>query len=131
MASLAIFDFMWVRGTTDAFMVGMHENGVPIPLEDIRLSVWNKGGKQLAFRLTLEDNEGTEPGTVHEESPGVFVFTPEAEQTRLLTETPNDGSVGKNRYEVEIRLGLEEHVYLMGTIAGIGGINDDIPEEVS
>jgi hypothetical protein len=130
MATYGTLDIKWIRGTTTPFIVGATIDNVPIVLDDIRLSVWNKGGKQLAFRLTLADNEGTGPGTVHEETPGVFVFEPTAAQTRSLTQTPDDGTPGKNRYEVETRLGAREDVRLMGAIQGIGGINDD-EEEIS
>ena len=122
MANLGIYDFMWVRGTTLPLIVSMQLSGSPIPYDDIRLSVFK--GKNLAFRLTLEDNEGTGPGTVEITGPGIFKFTPTADQTRSLAQTPNDGSIGKNSYEVEIRDGVLEAVYLLGTIAAIGGLND-------
>ena len=128
MASYGTYDFKWVRGTTTPLIVQMVEDNVPISLDDIRLSVYNKGGKELAFRLTLVDTPGNGPGTVHESTPGVFVFQPTAAQTRLLTQTPDDGTVGKNRYEVETRLVDNEDVRLIGVIAGIGGINDDEQE---
>jgi hypothetical protein len=119
---------MWVRGTTAPFVVQMVFDNVPIELDDIRLTVFNNNGKDLAFRLTLEDNEGTgEPGSVEETDPGVFTFTPTAEQTRSLTKTAS-GLPGKNTYEVEVRNGAHENVYLMGVIQGIGGINDDEEE---
>lgn len=128
MASYGTYDFKWVRGTTTPLIVQMVEDGVPIELDDIRLSVYHKNGKELAFRLTLVDTPGTGPGTVHESTPGVFVFQPTPAQTRLLTQTPDDGTTGKNRYEVETRLEDNEDVRLIGVIAGIGGINDDEEE---
>jgi hypothetical protein len=126
MAEYGVFDFEWIRGTTSPFMVEMvtGDPPAPIPLEDIRLSVYNANGKDLAFRITLVDNPGTLPGQVYEASPGIFVFTPTAAQTRLLTKTER-GQPGKNRYEVEVRVDEAEDVYLLGVIAGIGGINDD------
>jgi hypothetical protein len=89
----------------------------------VRLSVFK--GKVLAFRLSLVDNPGANPGQVLETSPGVVQFYPTAAQTRSMIETPNDGTVGKNKYEVELRNGTDEQIYLLGTIAAIGGINDD------
>lgn len=124
-----IYDFVWVRGTTAPIIVANKIDGVPIPYSDMRLSVYKGKGKKLAFRLTLLENEGTGPGTVEIVSPGTFKFTPTAEQTRSLDETPNDGTPGKNSYEVETRNGEDEEVYLLGTIAAIGGLNDD--EEIS
>lgn len=129
MATYGILDIEWIRGTTTPFIIGATVDGVPIELDDIRLSVYKAGGKQLAFRLTLADNPGTEPGTVHESAPGVFTFQPTAAQTRALTATGADG-VAKNRYEVETRLENNEDVRLIGAITAIGGINDD-EEEIS
>lgn len=131
MTDFATYDFTWIRGTTTPFIVQMATGTPPVPiaLDDIRLSVYKDNGKNLAFRLTLVDNPGTLPGQVYEATPGVFVFTPTAAQTRLLTKTA-EGAVGKNRYEVEVRLDEQEDVYLLGTIAAIGGINDD-EDEVS
>lgn len=119
------YDFVWVRGTTGPLIVSMKIDNVPIPYSDMRLSVYRAGGKTLAFRITLAENEGNGPGTVEITSPGVFKFMPTADQTRSLDVTPNDGTPGKNRYEVEVRNGLDEEVYLLGTIAAIGGLNDD------
>lgn len=124
MAVLATYNFDWVRGTTLPFIVSMKENGIPIALDDIRLSVY--AGSTMLFRMSLASNPGTNgtPGTVQETSPGIFTFTPTAAQTRSLKVTAA-GAAGKNKYEVEIRRGALEAVYLMGAIAGIGGINDD------
>lgn len=120
-----LYDFVWVRGTTGPLIISMKVNGIPIPYDDMRLSVYKNKGKTLAFRLTLADNEGSGPGTVEITAPGVFKFMPTAEQTRGLDATPNDGTTGKNNYEVEVRNGSDEEVYLLGTIAAIGGLNDD------
>ena len=117
-----LFDFQWVRGTTSPFIVAILQDDVPLPYDDVRLSVYN--GNTLAFRLSLESNEGTGPGTVEISAPGTFKFTPTPEQTRSLKFVKLD-AVGKSRYEVELRNGLLEDVWLMGVIAGIGGINDD------
>jgi hypothetical protein len=118
------YDFNWVRGTTTPFKVSFKIDNVAIPHDDVRMSVYNAGGKTLAFRLSLVDNPGIIPGTVNEEQPGLFSFRPTAAQTRLLTKTA-EGDPGKNSYEIEIRNGANEDVYLLGVIAGIGGINDD------
>jgi hypothetical protein len=117
-----VFDFDWVRGTTSPYIVRLTIDDVAIDYDDVRLSVYN--GSTLAFRLTLEDNAGTDPGCVNETEPGVLEFIPTPAQTRMLKKV-NVGSVGKSSYELEVRDGLMEWVFLMGTIAGIGGINDD------
>lgn len=126
MSDLGIYDFEWVRGTTMPFIVSLKINGDPIPLDDVRLSVYN--GTALAFRLTLADDVGTGPGSVSAVA-GVYTFTPTAAQTRLLKQG-KPGQIGKSKYEVEVRDGEDEIVYMMGTINGIGGINDD-EDEVS
>lgn len=122
--SYGTFDFNWVRGTTTPLQLSFKIDNVAIPYDDIRLSVWNGGGKTFAFRLSLVDDPGVGPGKVEEISAGVLSFRPTAAQTRLLTKT-EEGDPGKNRYEVEVRNGVNEDVHLMGVIAGIGGINDD------
>jgi hypothetical protein len=120
-----VFDFTWVRGSTTPLRLSFKIDGVAIPHTDIRLSVSKANGKTPAFLLSLADDPGIGPGKVNEITPGVFDFMPTAAQTRSLTPSANDGSPGKNKYEVEIRNGQEENIYLLGTIAGIGGINDD------
>lgn len=126
MAELGVYNFLWVRGTTAPLIVSFKIDGTPLPFDDVRLSVYKNKGKTLAFRMSLADNAGgAAPGNVTIDSPGVVRFTPTAAQTRGLDETPNDGTEGKNRYEVELRNGSDEEVYLMGTIAAVGGINDD------
>lgn len=121
----ATYDFMWVRGTTTPLRISLAFNGAPIAYDDVRLSVY--AGSKLAFRLTLADNSSSsgDPGTVRENSPGDISFIPTAAQTRALAMSKNDGSAGKNSYEVEIRGGLDEEVYMLGTVTAIGGLNDD------
>jgi hypothetical protein len=125
MAELGVYDFLWVRGTTAPLIVSFKIDDVPLPFDDVRLSVYKNKGKTLAFRMSLANDAGTGPGKVSIDSPGVIRFTPTAAQTRGLDETPNDGTEGKNRYEVELRNGPDEEVYLLGKIAAVGGINDD------
>jgi hypothetical protein len=103
----AKYDFVWVRGSTTPLRLSFKIDGVAIPHDDIRLNVSKANGKVPAFRLSLAQNPGIGPGKVNEVFPGVFDFMPTAAQTRSLTETPNDGTAGKNKYEVEIRNGAE------------------------
>lgn len=121
MADLGTYDFEWVRGTTEPLVVSLKINDVPIAADDVRLSVYK--GKNLAFRLTLADDAGTGPGKVSVDT-GVYTFQPTEAQTRSLNETAR-GDAGKNSYELAVRNGADERVYLLGTIAGIGGLNDD------
>lgn len=123
MSAPLTYDFKWMRGSTTPLKLSFKIDDVAIPYDDIRLSVYAK--RTLAFRLTLADNPGVGPGLVEEIEPGVVSFMPTAAQTRMLVQSKNDGSDGKNSYEVEIRNGTSEDIYLIGTITGLGGLNDD------
>lgn len=130
--NVGICNFYWVRGSTEPFIVEFVANGVPLPFDDARLSVCDKAGN-LLFRLTLADNPGTGPGTVTKDLvTGKLTFHPLPEQTRAMiaSRVNTVAEKGKNKYEVELRDGEDEHIYLMGTICAIGGLNDD-EEEVS
>jgi hypothetical protein len=95
-------------------------NGVALEFDDARISVFKDNGKTLAFRASVQ------AGTIVISDPanGEITFRPTAAQTRGLTESKPD-AVGKNKYEVELRNGTDEEVYVYGTIAAIGGLNDD------
>lgn len=113
------FNFDWVRGTTSPFQVKISANGTPLPFDDVRLSVY--AGTNFAFRLSTLD---TPDQALVDDDTKQISFVPTAAQTRSLIKT-NVGADGKNSYEVELRNGDSEEVYLLGTIAGIGGLNDD------
>jgi hypothetical protein len=128
--NVGICDFYWVRGSTEPLIVEFMQNGVPISFDDARLTVSDKLGN-LLFRMTFADNPGTGPGTVsHDIVTGKVTFHPLAEQTRALiaSRTGTAAEKGKNKYEVELREGADEHIYLLGTICAIGGLNDDEEE---
>ena len=121
MGKPAVWDFTWVRGTTKPpLQVRITQNGDPVPFEEVRLSVWNNNGNSLAFRASYLANE-----IVYDSGTNTLSFTPTAEQTRSLTRTKNDGDPAKNKYELELRQGTTERVWLMGDITAIGGLNDD------
>lgn len=123
-----ICDIFWIRGTTAPFIMTYTQNGVPLDFDDARLSVFDKTTNALLWRLTLADNPGTGPGTVTKDLiTSRITFHPTAEQTRALiaSKVGTAKDKGKNRYEVELRSGAEENVYLMGIICAIGGLNDD------
>lgn len=124
MASPARYDITWVRGTTTPLIFAIKRNGVPIPFDDIRLSVYKNKGKDLAFRATYVDGAIA----VIDAPNGVVKFTPTAAQTRSLT-VSKDEVTPQNKYELEYRDGASEEVYLMGNVIGLGGINDD--EDIS
>jgi hypothetical protein len=122
------YDFSWVRGTNSPFQVrilapGDPETSDPLPFDDMRLSVF--AGSNLAFRLSTLD---TPTQALVNNTTKQVSFIPTPEQTRMLIQT-KDGALPK--YEVELRNGESEEVYLMGNITGIGGINDDETEDAS
>lgn len=128
MARYEIFNMEWVRGSTPPNLFRFQRRTslpgvepitrVPLVFDDARVSVY--AGKKFLFRLSVVEN------TVHITDPdtGEIRFTPTADQTRMLVRT-EPGEPGKNRYEIELRNGTDEQVYVMGTIAGVGGDNDD------
>lgn len=124
MPSPARYDITWVRGTTTPLVFAIKRNGVPIPFDDVRLSVYKNKGKELAFRASYAEGDMA----VIDAPNGLVKFTPTAAQTRSLTVSKDD-ITPMNRYELEYRDGPSEEVYLMGNIVGLGGINDD--EEIS
>ena len=120
----AQYQIEWVRGTTTPFVFAMKRNGVPLPFDDIRLSVYKKGGKALIFRATYSDGGGI---TIVNPATGLVKFQPTPEQTRALVQS-KDGLTPQNIYEVEYWYQGSQEVYLMGDVLGIGGINDDEDE---
>lgn len=116
----SVYDFTWVRGTNVPVRFTFTINGVAVPYDDVRMTV--SAGKNFLFRMSIADGGGETTAS------GQVTFTPTPEQTRLLKESKL-GETGKNNYEVELRDGASEKVYIMGTIIGLGGRNDD--EEVS
>lgn len=121
MADFGIYDFDWIRGTTEPLVVALKINDTPIAADDVRLSVY--AGNKLAFRMSSVDNPGAGPGMVNIDT-GVYTFQPTEAQTRSLKQS-KIGDIGKNSYELAVRNGRDERVYMLGTIAGIGGLNDD------
>jgi len=112
----ATYNFTIVRGSTTPFVFRLLQGGVspptPIAYDDVRLSVGKEGA--TLYRKTLED------ATLTESDPliGEITWTPTPAETRQISKRGT-------YYEVEIRMGSSEEVYLRGTITGIGGANDD------
>lgn len=121
----AVATLYFVRGTTDPKVWRFKDSdGNGIMFDDVRLTV-NKGNK-LLFRVSIT-GDGDAPAQIilTDYSAGEVTFTPTADQTRLVTKgTVADGTV-KCRYELEVRQGTLEQVWLMGPCEGIGGDNDD------
>lgn len=114
----AIYDFEMVRGTTDPFTVQLlfDDDGVetPIPFDDVRLTITDLDGTVLLLK-TFVDGDFVISDTAFSE----VQWTPTAAETRSLTIGPNQ------KYELEIRDGSSQSVYMMGTITAVGGLNDD------
>ena len=114
-----IYDWDWVRGTTEPIIMRFKlPDGNPIPFDDVRLRVYN--GSTFLFMLSISEGGAT----VTDALTGEVTFQPTAAQTRQLVPS-QIGSPGKNKYEIELRNGASELVYVLGTISGIGGLNDD------
>jgi hypothetical protein len=121
----ATYDFTVVRGTSGptqglVFRLKAQSgaNLVNIPYEDVRLSIYKRN--TLILRATLSGGKIVETNIGEAE----LAWVPTVEETRLVPE-----GVAKSRYELEIWNAGTQIVYLLGTITGLGGINDD--EEVS
>jgi hypothetical protein len=122
----ATYDFSVVRGSSGSGqglkvrLRARDDNGdlVAMPFDDVRISIYDQpAGKDgdLLIRASIEEGQII----VTDEYSGEVTWEPKAAETRALV-------VGaKNFYELEVRIGTDEIVYMMGTITGIGGLNDD------
>lgn len=116
----ATYDLTIVRGTQGptqglVFRLKADDNGtyVNISFDDVRLSIYKR--KTLLIRATLANGLLV----VSDPTEAEITWTPTADDTRLIP-------VGaKSQYELEVWNGDTEIVYMMGTITGLGGINDD------
>lgn len=117
-----IYDFDWVRGTTEPVIMRFQQGGNPLPFDDVRFRVYN--GSTFLFMMSISGGGAT----LTDALTGEVTFQPTAAQTRSLVQSKIDAP-RKNAYEVELRNGTSELVYVMGSIGGIGGLNDD--EEIS
>lgn len=118
----SVADMYFVRGSTDPkiWRFKIAETEEPLPFDDARLTVAK--GSTVLFRVTMT---GDDPQILLTDyTLGEITFYPTAAQTRLVPKT-KAGTTPKATYELELRTGNIERVYLMGTVEGIGGINDD------
>jgi hypothetical protein len=121
----ATYNFSVVRGTSGptqglVFRLKATDglNLVNIPYEDVRLSIYKK--KTLLLRATLSGGEIVENDIAEAE----LAWVPTTDDTRVIPV-----GVNKCQYELEVWNAGTQVVYMLGSITGIGGINDD--EEVS
>ena len=123
----ATYDFDVVRGSSGAFnglVVRLktrdeNDNLINLQFDDVRLSIYDKAAssatRELLIRATFENGQMQ----LSDEYDAEVSWVPTAEETRTL-------KIGeKNHYELEVRDGTEETVYMLGIINGIGGLNDD------
>lgn len=119
----ATHNFSVMRGTsgpTQGIVVRLKaqdgDDLVNIPYEDVRLSIYKRS--ELLLRATFANGMLVESDIGEAE----ITWQPTAEETRLIP-------IGaKATYELEVWNGGYEIVYMLGTITGIGGINDDIED---
>lgn len=129
----ATYDFDVVRGSSGATQglivrlktKDLNDNIVTMLFDDVRLSIYDKpaksSSKTLLVRASIsgDDDVGFGALFVTDEYEGEVSWEPHAADTRAL-------KIGaKNHYELEVRHGTEEVVYLLGTITDVGGLNDD------
>lgn len=115
----ATYNFTVVRGTsgpTQGIVFRLKDSsGDPIEFDDVRLTINKKSA--LLLRVATIDPDDTL--TVTDVNSAEITWAPTAEQTRLIP------LGAKATYEVEVRHDGFEVVYMIGTITGIAGINDD------
>lgn len=121
----ATYDFTVVRGTsgpTQGLVVRLKaqdgDSLVNIPYEDVRLSIYKR--TTLILRATLSGGKIVETDIAEAE----LAWVPTVDDTRLIPV-----GVNKCQYELEVWNAGTQIVYMLGSITGVGGINDD--EEVS
>jgi hypothetical protein len=131
MGSYQVKDFEWIRGTTPRLVFefkrvngGTEEDPTyeAVEFDEARFTLQTgaaKGG-DLICRYSITGGEITKT----DPSVGRIEWVMLADDTRALIQTAR-GEAGKNRYEIELRNGADERVYILGNVAGIGGINDD------
>lgn len=114
-----VYDFDIWRGSTEPFVVRLKttdedDNEVNLPFDDVRLTFYGLDDVVL-FRKTLEAGE--------------IVVTNEEEAEVSWTPTPEESRQfplgAKTRYELEVRDGSSQMIYLVGVVTGAGGGNDD------
>lgn len=116
-----VFDFDHWRGTTEPFTIQLKSKDaagveVNLPFDDVRLTITDLEGT-----LILRKSISTDPGgiVVTDEDEAEVSWVPTVAESRLIP-------LGANcKYEWEVRNGSSQQVYLVGTITGFGGVNDD------
>jgi hypothetical protein len=118
----ATYDFSVVRGSAgpgQGLKVKLKvkddsDNEINLDFDDVRLSIYKRNTYLLRCTLANGKMVVTDPTEAEVE------WVPTTEDTRKLQ------AGAKNIYELEVRNGTYEAIYMIGTINGIGGINDDL-----
>jgi hypothetical protein len=116
----AEYNFTLYRGGTAPFAFRIKDDtGAPLPFEDIIFTIskkTDKDGVTPILRKALTDDD---PNFDVDDYSGVVTWIPTPAESRSL-------AVGeKQKYEVELRIGQFQLIYLVGLITGAGGINSD------
>lgn len=133
MPNYQVKDIEWVRGGTQPMAFNFRRKTGSNPdtfeglvFDDCRFSVWSgaeKGGK-LLFRYSIVGGEIT----LSDPANGGVQWKVQPADTRACTFSTVDGEA-KNRYEIELRSGIDERIYIMGKVKAVGGVNDDEADE--
>ena len=118
----ATYDFSVVRGSAGPGnglklrlkVTDDSDNEANLAFEDVRLSIYNRSTYTLRASLANGKIVVTDPLEAEVE------WIPTTEDTRKLLKGD------RNQYELEIRNGTYETINMIGTITGVGGINDDL-----
>jgi hypothetical protein len=114
------YDFTIYRGTTDPLSFRISNTDGIIPFTDIQLTISNIKATESADPLVRKKLSDDDPGFISDDYSGTITWIPTPAESRLIP-------VGaKAKYEVELRNGTSQLIYLIGTITGAGGINADV-----
>lgn len=123
----ATYDFSVVRGSAGpgqglkVQLKAKQADGtlVNIIFDDVRLSIFQRD--QELLRVSISDTRMIITDPIEAE----VEWQPTTSETRLIPKGT------KAQYELEVRNGADEAVYMIGKITGIGGINDDVGDDAS
>jgi hypothetical protein len=113
------YSFTLYRGSTDPFSFRItNDQGALVPYTDLILTISKKNSTVDTDALVRMQLSLADPNFIADAA-GVVTWTPTPAQSRSL------GVGMKQKYEVEVRNGPLQLIYLIGDITGAGGINSD------
>jgi hypothetical protein len=114
------FDFTIYRGTTDPFLFRISNDDGTIPFTDIQLTISLKTDNEGAAPIVRKKLTDDDPNFDVDDYSGIVTWIPTPAESRAIP-------VGdKAKYEVELRNGTSQLIYLIGEITALGGINADV-----